>query len=568
EDRAALYEKAVSLLLAHWENRRLREQQQGDTTGEEEVLALGLKVSVLRPVLGKVAFEAHQRQAEGDGRDEAMANIRREDLWEALVEVLPRTAAGDKDYNSASVVTDYMAQRAGLLQARELTTYTFPHRTFQEYLAAVHIWSASSSPVEQLGDLVQQDPAWWREVFLLGASLARHVPFNLHMLIDYILPAELGRLCTETEVELVLLSTQAIHEANFRQHTEIDNPEARDRFTKLYRRVLYWLQTLMATPEIDATKRVTAGNWLDRLGDPRPGVGIRLINGALLPNIELCYVPPGPFQMGSPDSDPHAADREKPLHPVDLDYGYWIGQYPVTVAQYRLFCQITGRETSVGQQRAFQAGENQPMIYVNWWDAMAFCDWLTDTGREQGWLPFGWYVSLPSEAEWEKAARGGMQLPTTNNTQSLPPRELSRSIDGWRPNEAEIRRYPWGDEAQPGMANYADTGIGTTSPVGAFPADYSPYGVMDMAGNLSEWTRSLWKAYPYPVETILVDSNSRETRVFRGGAFGDSLAEWSRCAFRGSHLPFIDFSLGFRIVVSPLSSGSWSPWPLVSNLGP
>jgi formylglycine-generating enzyme required for sulfatase activity len=178
-------------------------------------------------------------------------------------------------------------------------------------------------------------------------------------------------------------------------------------------------------------------------------------------------------------------------------------------------------------------------VGVSWYEALKYCDWLTERLREWKWTPAplttllrtgGWQVSLPSEAEWEKAARG---------------------TDG--------RIYPWGDEPDPNRANYGDTGINTTSAMGCFPGGASPYSVEDMSGNVWEWTRSLDGKYPYPREkrararreTLLASDN--ETRVLRGGAF-HSLHGYVRCACRGGSFP--DYSaryLGFRVAVLPCS---------------
>ena len=151
---------------------------------------------------------------------------------------------------------------------------------------------------------------------------------------------------------------------------------------------------------------------------------------------------------------------------------------------------------------------------MNWFEAVAFCLWLGDRLELQ--------VFLPTEAQWERAARG---------------------TDG--------RRYPWNGELTPDHANYNDTGIGTTTAVGIFPKGANPEtGVLDMSGNVLEWCRTKWR------EDYKGQSDERlegtDTRVLRGGAFLDA-ARSVRCAYRGRNSPRSRFRyLGFRVVASPI----------------
>jgi serine/threonine-protein kinase len=229
-----------------------------------------------------------------------------------------------------------------------------------------------------------------------------------------------------------------------------------------------------------------------------PGERVNPKDGAV-----MVFIPAGEFTMGSNDG----GENEKPQHRVTLD-GYWIYKYPVTVAQYRQFCQATGRREPPPPRWGWK--DDHPIVNVSWNDAVAYCQWAG--------------VRLPTEAEWEKAARG---------------------TDG--------RKYPWGDEWDAGKCNNYETGPKQTTAVGSYPQGVSPFGVHDMAGNVWEWCadwydRNYYRSAPSKNPK---GPSSGKYRVLRGGSW-DNHDYNARCALRDDIAPAgVNDYYGFRCARTP-----------------
>lgn len=290
----------------------------------------------------------------------------------------------------------------------------------------------------------------------------------------------------------------------------------------------------MLTPE----ERYEAGLALAQIGDPRPGIGVRQDG---LPDIEWIEVPAGEFVMGSSLGDLPADINEMPQNVVAVPH-FYISRYPITYSQYEAFMADGGYRqstywTEAGKrwrgrktepQMAWQDSNwhlpNYPVVGATWYEAVAFCAWLSTKLAAK--------VRLPGEAEWEKAARG-----------------------------VDSRRFPWGNQFYPYNANcqqsvQADpftrqmqtTGIGRTTAAGIFPAGASPYGVLDMCGNVWEWTRSLWREQYKPVENNRVEG--ARPRTIRGGSWNERETNARAAVRRGVAPDVCDITIGFRICVS------------------
>ena len=550
EKREELYDDTVDLLLDLWESPKTVRDADGEVKVLQPSLAEWLKADrkKVRDQLNELAYKAHAAQTDLDGT----ADIPEKRLVKGLLDI------SDRPDLMPGRLLEYLRDRAGLLLPRGDKIYTFPHRTFQEYLAACHL--TDHDYPDKIADLVRKDPDRWREVTLLaGAKAARGTDSAIWLLAE--------ELCRHDPVEnekersedvwgaqmagLALAETANLEKVSRRNESKLD-------------RVREWLIALLGQGLLPSVERAIAGDSLARIGDTRPGVGVLAVkdNGVSMPDIRWCHVHPGPFRMGE--------GREEHRNET-LAYSYWISRYPVTNRQFELFAKAGGYQirrywTDAGwawrEKEGVQAPpavgkpwtlSNRPIVAVTWYEAVAYCRWLTEQLQQCGLLEEIWEVYLPSEAEWEKAARGGLEMapePTLVETGQL---ESFVDPGPLLTNPRPSNPYPWGDEANANRANYHETGIGETSAVGCFPGGESPSGCLDMSGNVWEWTRSVYQGYPYQPDDGREDLEAGDNshRVLRGGAFRSNF-RYVRCAARYWKYPSSrGGSSGMRVVVTP-----------------
>ncbi len=515
EKRQQLYEESVKMLIFDWETYKQVELPDGtETTHPSLSVWLDADPDRMRAQLQQLAFEVHRDQI----NQQDTADIPEDKLIAALV----RSARAQKTVDYMQL-RQYLSDRAGILASHGGEVFQFPHRTFQEYLAACHL-TRSEWP-SRASKLFQAEPTRWREAVLLAAAKAKDFSdepvWNLVEALCCHTPPLTETAVKHDEATAALLAAQVMIENDLAQGDE----QREDRFEQRRLRVRDWMMALIRANTLPAVQRAEAGRALAKLGDPRRAV-------MTVDAIELCPVPVGEFWMGAEKDhdqfpDDMASDDEGPLH-RQFTAAFAISRFPITQAQYAEF--VVATNDPAHKPRQFDDEtlhlSNHPVVGVSWRQAVAFTQWLTQRWRKAGKLRPEQAVRLPTEAEWEKAARG----------------------------MTDARRYPWGNDPNPNAANYDDSGIGSTSAVGCFSLGKTPYGCEDMSGNVWEWTLTKWQSdYREYNQKIDISLQGEDERVVRGGAFSDYQGG-ARCAFRNWGRPDgLNLNLGFRVVVSPAS---------------
>ena len=521
EQRAELYESILRWLSEARERRPGREKPQrcrqllGDLALAMQDDSKGRQVQVSRRWAAERIAHRFGRPGDAEARERADAFLAEEEIDSGIV-----------------------VRRGHQLR--------FWHLTFQEYLAAQALAGRADTDRTTLllapgGTAAPKlyRPEWRETVLLLGGVLWLQGQDRVDDLVAAVIDA-LGERPTRAEQA----RAAGLLGALVRDLAPFGYRPADPRYAEILAAALAVFDPAQAGA-IPLADRIAAAEALAQAGDPRLG---------WTHPERWVELPGGRFLMGAqkqdekaPGYDPGAYDHEAPVHEVQVT-GFGISRFPVTVAEFGEFLededhadarwwQAGGADQPIepGNWEEQQTHPSRPVVEVSWYQAMAFCTWLTDRlRRPQGakgtiLLPADREVRLPTEAEWEYAARG----------------------EAGRP-------YPWGDalpDAQ--RANFADTKVGRPSPVGVFPGDRTPEGVMDLAGNFWEWCLDAWREEQYAEclrQGTATDPRAPgdvgSPRVLRGGAFGD-LARGLRSSGRVRGGPGDRFQdVGFRCVLA------------------
>ena len=522
--RVLLYEQYIQSLLLDWLRARTARIKPVVPPNER----------ILRRVLAPLALWM-QHTAPGQGL------VHQGALMDWLAEHRQLAGRGAREQDPADAAAELLRdvrEHSGLLIDRGGHRFGFMHQTFMEYLAGTALADRLQGADGQAG-LIRTladhaGDAHWRETLLLALGY-----IGLYQRLDIAATGLLDGLLDAPETEPGLhaeLVAEALADIG-------DDGITPDGWDALRGRLL---EEGMRSTRVPAKRRVRIGEHLAAAGDPRPAV-------LTLDAMPFCRVPAGSVFLGATDDE--AFDDEKTgAGPHRMDYGYWIARWPMTVAQWQAYLDAARRQPE--DARSLRGPANTPVVYVSWHEAMACADWLTEHWQGGGLLPAGWRVNLPSEPEWEQAAKGGERIPVADAALIGPLAEIGKDIErdpSLVANTAPRRRYPWGDPPDSERMNY-QMDIGRVSPVGCYADGASPYGCEELSGNVLEWTRSRFDAYPYPEDAA--GRSDRENlssagRVLRGGAFlhGRRLA---RCSYRGGRYPgrrgpFV----GLRLCLSP-----------------
>ncbi len=499
--RVDLYRLCVEALAETWNRARSLSGRSVDLYLGDERLDERFVVNLLGPV----ALWIHGDQPGG------LVDL--DDLESHIADTLTQTDGlpRGRARRLAQDFIDLMRRDTGLLQERGYRRFGFLHLTFEEYLAARGLIESVTVDNPDSLFLRYSNSPRWHEVLRLAIAVAPQREAQRLLLL----------LLTAPTPSAILLAGECLRDIGRNGATQ-----------RAWDAVIQALLALIADPAASLEGRIFAGTILGHLGDPRrldPSSGAD--SGAHQGVAAYwCRVAPGPFWWG--DEGHARRARAGSLRRIDLGRSFAIGRFPITSAEFSDFVAAGGYaerrwwseagwlfiDPRIRWTAADLGSPSQPAVGVSWYEASAYCAWLTDAGRQGGWLAADEILRLPTAIEWERAAR-----------------------------HTDRRRYPWGDQPpSETSAAFAALGMATPAPVGVFPGGAAACGAQDLSGNIWEWTASLAESFEsaLPCE----DVSPGETPVIKGGAFG-SKAEELRCGASSWLHPGQRIAhLGFRVV--------------------
>jgi len=518
--RAELYQKVVEALL--------RPDYSPDRDADNEVgHSISGSLAINLEMFQYIAFHMHSlgaQQGKTISEEDLKDTLAREETFQPFIKNL----------------IDQTCERCTLLKESG-GQYQFIHFSFQEFLAARYL--ASTYKSEGAADFLLEGPVlenWWREpALLLVGYLDATAPSEARRLLI--------RLITDAPTQLEDNVRIAAAELAAAAYLECQQ-QASDLKEKIQSRL-----ELIFDPQNDTHPpiRCQAGSTLGRLGDPRfKSDSWQLPNDTLL---GFVYIPKGELTTGDAGAE----------FTVNIPE-FYIAKFPVTNAQYQCFIDAKGYENEEYWLEAIAHGiwtrgkvtgfhdkqkprnrprnydprfsvSNHPVVGITWYEALAYSRWITealsrwtDTPADiQRLLHTQWSITLPSEIEWEWAARGSSK-----------------------------EKFPWEGIFDPNKANTLESGVNGTSAVGCFPCGKNDLGLFDMSGNIWEWTRSMDESYPYPPpgpsrqrrEMLMTEAIA--ARILRGGSWFGSQKE-ARLTSRGVNNQNFEWSsTGFRLAIS------------------
>jgi formylglycine-generating enzyme required for sulfatase activity len=509
-DRADLYEKVLALLLEQWD------KLQKDQTLASVIRLPDWDGRRLLPLLERLSYVAHRDSTSEDGRGRLESAV----LETALREQFEGAGIEKAEAAAAAVrCVDYIDQRSGLLTPDGTHSYAFAHLTLQEHCAGRHLVRQSKAMALILTHRV--DDRWREPIFLGLGTIQEGNPWLIESVLRRLIQRDEQDDTARWYRDLILAAEIGEdRDWAYMQEQGLDVPTLQQEL----RRGLVTLLNDAAQP-IPVAERVRAGFLLGDLGDPRFPVTIEQWQAEAEQALSgdtsgyFCKVEPGTYIIGSSDDDPDARDDEKPQHTVTFDAPFWIARLPITNAQWQEWVEHGGKQSRSADESGLNY-PNQPVTGINWYMCRDFCRWLSKQTRL--------HIRLPSEAEWEAAARGG-----------------------------DARRYPWGDDWRDDHAateeDQETRGTRWSTPVGCYPVGAASGGALDMAGNVWEWTHTPWtETYDLPRSIEVADIANRFT--LKLGCHHDNRIN-VRCAARDWFDPYITgfeyFEYGFRVLLSP-----------------